>query len=128
MLRDLAHQGLAVGVGHPVLGLDAHAIVNATLEGLFRAFELVGGLDLLDAGLDELSVHVCLLETVCENAKQAPRSAVMSYRRLFNTKPLSNSNLYHIGFMYHIAELDTGRPRPYLWQTLSRPWTAFCRA
>ncbi|KAG1218133.1 hypothetical protein G6F68_021633 [Rhizopus microsporus] len=78
VLRDLAHQRLAVGVRHPVLGLDAHAVVNAALERLFAAFELVRGLDLLDAGFDELSVHVCLLETVCENAKQTLRSAVMS--------------------------------------------------
>ncbi|MOA46939.1 hypothetical protein D3C78_1695180 [compost metagenome] len=78
MLRDLAHQRLAVGIGHPVLGLDAHAIVYAALERLFGAFKLVRGLDLLDAGFDELSVHVCLLETVCENARQTFHSAVMS--------------------------------------------------
>ncbi|MCY1359336.1 hypothetical protein D9M69_459000 [compost metagenome] len=78
MLGNLAHEGLAVGLRHPVLGLDADAIVDAALKRLFLAFELVRGLDLLDAGFDELCVHVCLLETGCENAKQTFRSAVMS--------------------------------------------------
>ena len=78
VLGNLAHEGLAVGLRHPVLGLDADAVVDAALKRLFLAFELVRGLDLLDAGFDELCVHVCLLETVCENAKQTFRSAVMS--------------------------------------------------
>ena len=54
----------------------SHAL--SLIHILFAAFELVRGLDLLDAGFDELSVHGCLLETVCDSAKQTPRSAVMS--------------------------------------------------
>ncbi len=33
VLADLAHQGLAVGLGHPVLRLDAAVGVDAGVEG-----------------------------------------------------------------------------------------------
>jgi hypothetical protein len=83
------------------------------LERLFLAFELVRGLDLLDAGFDELSVHVCLLEDGLRKRKANVPQCRHVIGGLFNTKnSLSNSNLYHIGFMYHIADPDIGHSGP----------------
>ena len=34
MLRDLAHEGFAVGSGHPIAGLDANVSIDARLKAL----------------------------------------------------------------------------------------------
>src|SRR3546814_1964079 len=39
MLRNLAHQGLAIGLGHPVFGLDAYAFIDAFLKKPFSRSE-----------------------------------------------------------------------------------------
>jgi len=60
VLADLAHQGLAVVLGHPVLGLDEVAIIDAGLKALFKQ-RLLGRADRFAAlaGLAGHGVH-CL--------------------------------------------------------------------
>ena len=43
MLRDLPDQGLAVGVGHPVLGLDLVVGIHLGLEAVLEASRVAGG-------------------------------------------------------------------------------------
>ena len=57
VLRDLPDQGLAIGLGHPLLGLDLDVGVDPVLEGPLLRRHLVEGLDLIEAGLDHLGVH-----------------------------------------------------------------------
>jgi hypothetical protein len=57
VLGDLAHQRLAVGVGHPVLCLDLHAGIDSSLEGLFLGAHVFVRLDLFQSRLHHLCVH-----------------------------------------------------------------------
>ncbi|MCY1183002.1 hypothetical protein D9M73_235870 [compost metagenome] len=57
MLGDLADQGLPVGVGHPVLGLDLDLGIDLLLEGAFFGGHFVQRFDPLNAGLNQLCVH-----------------------------------------------------------------------
>ncbi|CPM42962.1 Uncharacterised protein [Bordetella pertussis] len=79
VLGNLAHQGLAIGLGHPVLGFDAHPVVDTALERLLGAFQLIDMLDLADPGFDQLSVHICLLRRGC-----ARRWRARTFRRLMH--------------------------------------------
>jgi hypothetical protein len=56
MLADLAQQGLAVVVGHPVLGLDEFTGVDARIERLL-ALHLLGAAQGLVAGVPAVLAH-----------------------------------------------------------------------
>src|SRR5690554_2797448 len=90
MLRNLPHQSLAVGLGHPVFGFDANTGVDAFLERAFEAGEFFGTTHRLDSGFDHLGIHN---ESPCTNgACMAPRMDP-----LFNTILLmSIKNMYRI--------------------------------
>ncbi len=66
VLGNLAYQGLAVGVGHPVLGLDFHAGVDAGLELAFIGGHVVQRTDIFEAGLHHLCIHIVSPETCAE--------------------------------------------------------------
>jgi hypothetical protein len=55
VLADLADQRLAIALGHPLLGLDLLAPVDALLEGALLGRHLLGLLQAV--GLDQLGVH-----------------------------------------------------------------------
>ena len=57
VLRDLADQCLAVGLRHPLLGLDLDVGVDPVLECLLLRRHRIARLDLIEAGLHHLSVH-----------------------------------------------------------------------
>ena len=57
VLRNLAHQGFAIGFGHPVPGFDADTLIDALLEPTFFVGHLLDILDLLDACLYKLCIH-----------------------------------------------------------------------
>nr|GEU28106.1 putative aminotransferase [Tanacetum cinerariifolium] len=58
VLRYLPDQGLAVGVGHPVLGLDADPRIDPRLEGPLVVGHLGSRTNRAQAGLHQLCVHV----------------------------------------------------------------------
>ena len=58
MLADLADQRLAVALGHPLLGLDLLAAVDALLEGALLRSHLVVRLGAGAVGRDHLGVHL----------------------------------------------------------------------
>src|SRR5262249_32498037 len=53
----LPHERLAIGLGHPVLGLDAHVGVDAFLERALLGPELLQRAQALGARFDHLRVH-----------------------------------------------------------------------
>jgi len=57
VLRDLAHQRLAVGRRHPVLGFDLDAGIDALLECALLRIHVLQAADGGGAGFDELCVH-----------------------------------------------------------------------
>jgi hypothetical protein len=60
VLRNLPDQGLAVSLGHPVLGLDLDAGIDARLKRAFVVGHILGRADGVQAGLHHLCVHGCL--------------------------------------------------------------------
>ena len=66
VLGDLPDQGLAIGLRHPLLGLDLDVGIDAVLEGALLGRHLLLGLDVVDARLHHLCVHgasPCLRKT-----------------------------------------------------------------
>ncbi|MNN70500.1 hypothetical protein D3C81_1863530 [compost metagenome] len=59
VLRDLADQGLAVGLGHPVLGLDLDAVIHAGLERALLRVHLFHRAEPCCSCLHQLCVHAC---------------------------------------------------------------------
>ncbi len=57
VLRNLPDERLAVGLGHPVLGLDAHVGVDALLERALLGREFLERAQPLRAGVDHLRIH-----------------------------------------------------------------------
>ena len=57
VLGNLADQGLAVSLGHPVLRLDPDAGVDARLESLLVCAHVLERLHLLQAGVYHLGIH-----------------------------------------------------------------------
>ena len=57
VLRDLTNQGLAIALGHPVLGLDLDASINARLKGKFLLAQLASRAQSGGTGLDHLCIH-----------------------------------------------------------------------
>jgi hypothetical protein len=57
VLRDLADQRAAIGLGHPVLRLDAHVRIDARLKSLLLRRHVFVAADLLQSRVDHLCVH-----------------------------------------------------------------------
>jgi hypothetical protein len=57
MLGDLADQGLAISLRHPLLRLNLNVGIDAILEGTLLRRHLLLGLDVLDARFHHLCVH-----------------------------------------------------------------------
>ena len=82
VLRNLADQGLAVGVRHPVLGLDLDAFVDARLESAFFLAHVVDGADIFEAGFNHLCVHdVSPMSVICAAAQRDEQ--IIRYKKRF---------------------------------------------
>ncbi len=57
VLADLADQGLAVALGHPVAGFDLDVGIDAVLEGAFLLRHLLARSDAFAGALDHLCIH-----------------------------------------------------------------------
>jgi hypothetical protein len=84
VLGNLAHQRLAVGLRHPVLGLDLDAGVDAGLEGLLFRAHVVARLDLLQAGFYHCAymagLRCVLSESIIRYKKHDVHQNFESYR------------------------------------------------